>query len=109
MIIIKVEKNLQKLECLYHMQAEDENELVVEPAYDDETDMTWYNKPKELKGTYITEPTAYKVNGKDVVMASLAIPILDENGKFLGVISIDYKLDTLEKISIRKNTTWRNC
>jgi len=75
-----------------------ENELVVEAAYNDETEMTWYNKPKELKGTYITEPTSYEVNGKDVTMASLAIPILNDNGNFLGVISIDYKLDTLEQI-----------
>lgn len=28
-------------------------------AIHEETDMTWYNKPKELKGTYITEPTVY--------------------------------------------------
>ena len=79
-----------------------ENELVVEAAYNAETEMTWYNKPKELKGTYITEPTTYEVNGKDVVMASLAIPILGENGDFLGVISIDYKLDTLEQIVLEK-------
>jgi methyl-accepting chemotaxis protein len=79
-----------------------ENGIVVEAAYNEETDMTWYNKPKELKGTYITEPTIYSVNGKDVSMVSLAMPILDSNGKFLGVISLDYKLDTLEKIILEK-------
>lgn len=79
-----------------------DNGIVVEAAYDDQTDMTWYNKPKELKGTYITEPTTYKVNGKDVSMVSLAMPIQDENGKFLGVISLDYKLDTLENIIMEK-------
>ena len=30
------------------------------------------------------------------------MPILDGNGKFLGVISLDYKLDTLEKIILEK-------
>ncbi len=79
-----------------------ENGIIVEPAYNEETDMTWYNKPKELKGTYITEPTIYTVNGKDVSMISLAMPILDGTGKFLGVISLDYKLDTLEKIVLEK-------
>jgi methyl-accepting chemotaxis protein len=80
----------------------DGNGIVVLPAYDDTTDMTWYNKPKELRGTYITEPTVYNVNGKDVSMVSLAIPILDDNGKFLGVISLDYNLDVLEKIITEK-------
>ena len=76
-----------------------ENGLVVEAAYNDETDMEeWYNKPKKLKSTYVTEPTSYKVNGKDVVMTTLVIPILGENEDFLGVITIDYKLDTLEQI-----------
>lgn len=80
----------------------DGKEIVVGPAYDEQTDMTWYNKPKELKSTYITEPTVYNINGQDVSMVSLAMPILDENGRFLGVISIDYKLDTLENIVLEK-------
>ncbi|MBN7575098.1 methyl-accepting chemotaxis protein [Clostridium sp. 2-1] len=80
----------------------DGDQTVVLPAYDDQTDMTWYNKPKELKGTYITEPTVYTVNGQDISMVSLAMPILDDSGKFLGVISIDYKLDTLEKLVLEK-------
>lgn len=78
------------------------NEIVVLPAYDDTTDMTWYDEPKELKGTYITEPTVYNVNGQDISMVSLAMPILDDSGKFLGVISLDYKLDTLEKLVLEK-------
>lgn len=80
----------------------DGNQIVVLPAYDDQTDMTWYNKPKELKGTYITEPTVYNVNGQDISMVSLAMPILDDTGKFLGVISLDYKLDTLEELVSEK-------
>ncbi|EKQ57390.1 MULTISPECIES: methyl-accepting chemotaxis protein [unclassified Clostridium] len=80
----------------------DGDKIVVGPAYDDQTDMTWYNKPKELKGTYITEPTVYNINGQDVSMVSLAMPILDGSGKFLGVISLDYKLDTLEKMVLEK-------
>lgn len=80
----------------------DGNEIIILPAYDNTTDMTWYNKPKELKGTYVTEPTVYNVNGQDISMVSLAIPMLDDNGKFLGVISLDYKLDVLEKIVCEK-------
>lgn len=79
-----------------------ESGIVVEPAYNEETDMTWYNKPKELKSTYITEPTSYEVNGQTVEMTSLVVPILDEKGTFLGVVSIDYKLDTLQQIILEK-------
>jgi len=49
----------------------DGDQIAVSPAYDGQTDMTWYNKPKELKGTYITEPTIYTVNGQDISMVSL--------------------------------------
>ena len=75
-----------------------EDGIVVEAAYNEETDMNWYNKPKELKGTYITEPTTYTVNGKDVSMVS----IFDSNKQFLGVISLDYKLDTMENMILEK-------
>jgi len=85
----------------YSSRGENGN-IVVEAAYNEETEMTWYNKPEELKGTFITEPTTYAVNGKDVQMVSLALPILDSNGTFLGVISLDYKLDTLEKMVLEK-------
>lgn len=70
----------------------------VEAAYNSQTDMTWYNVPKSTKQVFITEPTVYKVNGKDVSMASLVLPMLDENKNFLGVISLDYKLDTLQSM-----------
>lgn len=79
-----------------------ETEIVVEPAYNEETDMTWYNKPRELNSTYITEPTSYEVNGQTVEMTSLVVPVVDEKGTFLGVVSIDYKLDTLQQIVLEK-------
>jgi hypothetical protein len=75
-----------------------DNSFHIEPSYDSQTNMTWYNETKKIKHTFITEPTVYKVNGKDVAMASLIVPILDENKNFMGVISIDYKLETFQKI-----------
>ncbi|MDT8718976.1 methyl-accepting chemotaxis protein [Clostridium sp. 19966] len=76
----------------------DGNSFHVEAAYNSETDMTWYNEPKNSKQVFITEPTVYKVNGKDVTMASLVLPMLDDNKNFIGVISLDYQLDTLQGI-----------
>lgn len=74
------------------------NSFHVEPAYNSRTNMTWYNEPKKTKRTFVTEPTVYKVNGKDVAMVSLVVPILDQSKNFIGVISIDYKLETFQKI-----------
>lgn len=70
----------------------------VEAAYDNTTDMTWYDVPKETKKVFVTEPTTYVVNGKNVSMASLVMPILDKSGNFMGVVSFDYQLNTLEQI-----------
>lgn len=68
----------------------------IEAAYDDTTDMTWYDTPKSTKKIFVTEPTTYKVNGKNVSMASLVLPMLDSSGNFIGVISLDYDLSTFQ-------------
>ena len=70
----------------------------IEPAYNSETEMTWYNTPKRSKRVFVTEPTVYKVNGNNISMASLVVPILDENKNFRGVVSIDYRLETFQNI-----------
>lgn len=66
-------------------------------VYDDYTEeqMEWYNIPKSTHKIYLTEPTTYKVDGEDVTMASVAIPIM-RNKEFVGVVSIDTRLDYLQ-------------
>ncbi|WP_051531556.1 methyl-accepting chemotaxis protein [Clostridiisalibacter paucivorans] len=51
-----------------------------------------------MKGTYITEPTTYDVAGKEVTMASIVVPILDENNQFMGVVSMDYELSSFQTL-----------
>lgn len=65
--------------------------------YDDYTEeqMKWYNVPKETEKPYLTEPTTYEVQGRDVTMASVVIPIM-RNNKFVGVVSIDTELNYLQ-------------
>lgn len=67
----------------------------VEAAYNEQTDMAWYNEPKNSHRVFVTEPTVYTVNGKDVAMASLVLPLMD-GSEFEGVISIDYQLSTFQ-------------
>lgn len=72
----------------------------VNAAYDESTDMDWYNIPKDTGKLYLTNPTTYNVNGKDLIMVSVATPIMRGN-KFVGVVSIDVSLENIQE-SIKK-------
>ncbi|WDV46835.1 methyl-accepting chemotaxis protein [Clostridiaceae bacterium M8S5] len=71
--------------------------IKVEPlvGYDVEGDGDWYLVPKKTKKPIITEPYLYKINGKDVLMVTIAYPILNNN-RFLGVVTTDIELDYLQ-------------
>ena len=71
----------------------------VEPTvdYDNEERSPWYFIPKKTGKFYATEPYAFSVAGKDIMMVSLMSPIV-VGGKFLGVSGSDYPLTTLQEI-----------
>lgn len=56
----------------------------------------YYLVPKQTKKTTLMEPYYYKIDDKDVLLTSLVIPIIDENGNFLGIVGADIALDTLQ-------------
>jgi methyl-accepting chemotaxis protein len=72
----------------------------VEPLkdYDKEGAGDYYVIAKRTKQTTVVEPYVYKVGDKDVLMTSVAVPIIS-GGKFLGVAGIDIPLSALQKIS----------
>ncbi|MDC8756670.1 methyl-accepting chemotaxis protein [Janthinobacterium fluminis] len=57
----------------------------------------WYDVPKRSGRIFFTEPYMYPVDGKNVLMASLAAPIMIE-AQFKGVASADFMLTRLSKI-----------
>ena len=57
----------------------------------------WYDIPRRTGKRYFTEPVAYPVNGKDVLMASLMAPVV-AGGEVKGVVSGDFLLTTLGEI-----------
>ncbi|UWX03432.1 PDC sensor domain-containing protein [Pseudoxanthomonas sp. NC8] len=59
-------------------------------------DGDWYLKPRELKAPMLLEPYEYAIGGKTVLMTTLAMPIL-ENGQFLGVVTVDIALSSLQE------------
>ena len=58
----------------------------------------YYQLPKETKKECILEPYTYPVQGKEILLTSLVVPIIVE-GKFYGIAGIDISLDFLQNIT----------
>ncbi len=54
----------------------------------------WYDVPKATGRSHFTEPYMYPINGKNVLIASLAAPIM-VNGQFKGAVTGDFQLTKL--------------
>ncbi len=74
---------------------DDNGEIVVEPCVDWETS-TYYQVPKKNRHETLLAPYLYTVSGVEMLLVSAIIPVIYK-GEFLGVIGVDYKLDTLQK------------
>jgi methyl-accepting chemotaxis protein/methyl-accepting chemotaxis protein-1 (serine sensor receptor) len=72
------------------------DQIVHEPLkdYDTPGPGDYYQVPKSTGKDLLTEPYIYPINGKDVLMTSVMLPILDKD-KFLGVAGVDTGLDAL--------------
>ncbi|KJS89076.1 methyl-accepting chemotaxis protein [Desulfosporosinus sp. BICA1-9] len=57
----------------------------------------WYTVPKKTRKITITEPYVEIIKGKEILMASVVMPIIFK-GKFLGVIPTDIVLNEIEEI-----------
>jgi methyl-accepting chemotaxis protein len=58
----------------------------------------WYQGPKNTGKESILGPLAYIVQGKQVWLATLSVPI-KANNQFYGVVGTDYNLDFVQKLS----------
>lgn len=65
----------------------------IDKCYAYDTD-PYYLVPKETKKYFITEPTVYKIGGKDVNMVTIVVPILAD-GQFIGTAGIDIDVSTI--------------
>jgi len=60
----------------------------------------YYATTKNIMATHITQPYSYKLTtGETVWLISLSNPILDENGKFIGVVTCDILTNTISDLS----------
>lgn len=57
----------------------------------------YYNVPAKSGKEYLGEPYSYVLQGKNLMMTSIAVPIHYE-GKLVGVVGIDISVETLQKL-----------
>jgi methyl-accepting chemotaxis protein len=65
--------------------------------YDKESAGDYYLQPKQTKKITLLDPYTYKIDGKDVLMTSIVMPILDKFGNFLGIVGADIALTSLQE------------
>jgi methyl-accepting chemotaxis protein len=67
-------------------------------SYEVSGDGDYYQIPKKTKKETLTEPYIYPVQGKDTLLTSLVVPILDSNGGFIGIAGLDIGLSQLQAV-----------
>jgi hypothetical protein len=83
-----------------------DGEIDVEPLEDFDNDV-WYAGARDSGRGYITDPFFYEVQGTPVLMTSLVFPILN-NDEFIGIVSSDMALDSLQEMVSYVNTSGLN-
>lgn len=59
----------------------------------------YYLIPKSTMRTYWSEPYLYPVNGEEILINSMVIPIMDEKGNFAGIVGADFSLEHLQQVT----------
>jgi methyl-accepting chemotaxis protein len=59
----------------------------------------WYQEPKRQNKEAIQDPFIYPIDGVDVLMTSLTVPIKDESGNFIGITGIDISIDKIAQMT----------
>ncbi|MEJ1227615.1 methyl-accepting chemotaxis protein [Pseudomonas sp. CCNWLW56] len=58
----------------------------------------WYNGPRDTLKESVLDPIPYVVQGKNVWLTTLSVPIV-ANGKFYGVVGADFDIAFIQKLS----------
>jgi methyl-accepting chemotaxis protein len=67
--------------------------------YDKSGEGDYYLLAKNSGRTTLLDPYLYKVNGKNILITSIAAPIRSKNGTVLGVIGVDISVEDIQNIS----------
>ena len=58
----------------------------------------WYSGPRDTQKESVLDPLPYVVQGKNVWLTTLSVPIT-ANGKFYGVVGADFDISFIQKLS----------
>lgn len=77
-----------------------DGEIALEPlmAYESEGDGDYYQIPKKTGREAIIDPYMYEVQGKNQLLTSLVVPII-ENESFYGIVGVDLTLAFLQTLT----------
>ncbi|MGD9971534.1 MAG: methyl-accepting chemotaxis protein [Desulfatirhabdiaceae bacterium] len=75
--------------------------IAVEPLldYEKEGPGDYYLIPKKTRMETILDPYHYEVAGKKMLITSVAVPLSNKNGDFVGVVGIDIELTRFQKMT----------
>ncbi len=63
----------------------------------------WYNTPLKENRIYLTDPTVYTINGAEVTLITIGVPVLRQ-GKVIGVagvnLQVDFVNDLIKKLKL---------
>lgn len=83
----------------YTFRENDQTDYTILAGYDDPgPDGSWYSVPKATNKSYITSPYWYEVGSQKFLIFTCVAPILDEQGKFIGMVGFDTRVDSLDQI-----------
>ncbi|OEC35410.1 methyl-accepting chemotaxis protein [Pseudomonas cuatrocienegasensis] len=63
----------------------------------------WYSGPRDTLTESVLDPLPYVVQGKNVWLTTLSVPIV-ANGKFYGVVGADFDISFIQKLSEQMST-----
>ncbi|MCP4542071.1 MAG: HAMP domain-containing protein [Chloroflexi bacterium] len=74
--------------------------IMVEPLvdYTQQGPGDYYQVPKRTKQEAIIDPYIYPVQGEDVLITSLVVPVI-ANGQFYGIAGVDLRLEFLQELA----------
>lgn len=81
----------------YAVRVNGEIQLHALEHYEDPAMGSYYQTPKRTKAFSLIEPYSYPIGGEEVMLTSLVLPILDEQGRFLGIVGADISMDAVQK------------
>ncbi|MEL3906433.1 MAG: methyl-accepting chemotaxis protein [Treponema sp.] len=58
----------------------------------------WYNEPLHSQHGVLIEPNEYELQGKRMTVAGTAYPVFNSDNKAIGVVGIDFSLDSMQQM-----------